>query len=128
MRLPGSLDVTNAGSRSDAGYRFGDFNGGAFIEALATISVWADARSRLLRQSMDAGPVKGMSFCGARAMICKAAVVTAAVATILAACIFGVECSIRLPTSSFAAFKAAPAPEETSSIKARPSKATAELR
>jgi hypothetical protein len=61
-------------------------------------------------------------------MICKTGVVTAAVATIVAAWIFVAGCGIRLPTSSFAVFKATPAPEETSSIKARPSKSNAELR
>jgi hypothetical protein len=41
--LPNSLDATTVGVRTDSGYRFGSFNGGAFIELLATISVnWAD--------------------------------------------------------------------------------------
>jgi hypothetical protein len=38
-----SLDATTVGVRTDSGYRFGSFNGGAFIEPLATIAVdWAD--------------------------------------------------------------------------------------
>ena len=38
-----SLDATTVGVRTDSGYRFGSFDGGAFIELLATISVnWAD--------------------------------------------------------------------------------------
>jgi autotransporter family porin len=41
--FPGSLDATTVGVRTDSGYRFGSFNGGAFIEPLATIAVdWAD--------------------------------------------------------------------------------------
>ena len=41
--FPGSLDVNNIGLRTDAGYRFGDFKNGAFIEPLATVSVnWVD--------------------------------------------------------------------------------------
>ena len=41
--FPGSLDATTVGLRSDAGYRFGSFTGGAFFEPLATIEVtWAD--------------------------------------------------------------------------------------
>ncbi|MEM8574698.1 MAG: autotransporter domain-containing protein, partial [Pseudomonadota bacterium] len=38
-----SLDATTVGLRTDAGYRFGSFTGGAFFEPLATIEVtWAD--------------------------------------------------------------------------------------
>ncbi|MBM3545207.1 MAG: autotransporter outer membrane beta-barrel domain-containing protein [Alphaproteobacteria bacterium] len=41
--FPGSLDATTVGLRTDTGYRFGSFNGGAFIEPLATIAVlWTD--------------------------------------------------------------------------------------
>jgi outer membrane autotransporter protein len=41
--FPSSLDATTLGLRTDAGYRFGSFTGGAFIEPLATIAVtWAD--------------------------------------------------------------------------------------
>jgi autotransporter family porin len=41
--FPGSLDSTTWGVRTDAGYRFGGFRGGPFIEPLATIAVtWAD--------------------------------------------------------------------------------------
>ncbi|MGV1013756.1 MAG: autotransporter outer membrane beta-barrel domain-containing protein [Methyloceanibacter sp.] len=41
--FPGSLDATTVGLRTDTGYRFGSFGGGAFIEPLATIAVsWAD--------------------------------------------------------------------------------------
>jgi outer membrane autotransporter protein len=37
LGLPGSIDTTAWGARTDAGYRFGSFKGGAFIEPLATI-------------------------------------------------------------------------------------------
>ena len=38
-----SLDANTLGLRTDAGYRFGSFSGGAFIEPLATIAVlWSD--------------------------------------------------------------------------------------
>jgi outer membrane autotransporter protein len=41
--FPGSLDATNLGVRTDAGYRFGGFGGGLFFEPLATIGVvWSD--------------------------------------------------------------------------------------
>ena len=41
--FPGSLNATTIGVRTDSGYRFGSFRGGAFIEPLATISVnWAE--------------------------------------------------------------------------------------
>jgi autotransporter family porin len=41
--FPDQLNATTLGVRTDSGYRFGGFNGGAFIEPLATISVnWAD--------------------------------------------------------------------------------------
>jgi outer membrane autotransporter protein len=43
LGFPNDLDATTLGLRTDAGYRFGGFNGGAFIEPLATLSVtWAD--------------------------------------------------------------------------------------
>jgi outer membrane autotransporter protein len=43
LGFPSSLDATTVGVRTDSGYRFGSFNGGAFIEPLATIAVdWAD--------------------------------------------------------------------------------------
>jgi autotransporter-like protein/autochaperone domain-containing protein len=43
LGFPNSLDATTVGVRTDSGYRFGSFNGGAFIEPLATIAVdWAD--------------------------------------------------------------------------------------
>ncbi len=43
LGFPKSLDATTIGLRTDAGYRFGSFTGGAFIEPLATIAVtWAD--------------------------------------------------------------------------------------
>jgi autotransporter family porin len=43
LGFPGSLDATNVGLRTDTGYRFGSFRGGAFLEPLATLSVnWAD--------------------------------------------------------------------------------------
>jgi autotransporter family porin len=41
--LPGSLDATTWGFRTDAGYRFGQFRRGPFVEPLATIAVaWSD--------------------------------------------------------------------------------------
>jgi len=41
--FPDSLDANTVGLRTDAGYRFGSFTGGAFLEPLATIEVlWAD--------------------------------------------------------------------------------------
>jgi outer membrane autotransporter protein len=43
LGFPSSLDATTVGLRTDTGYRFGSFNGGAFIEPLATIAVlWSD--------------------------------------------------------------------------------------
>ena len=43
VEFPGSLDATSFGVRTDTGYRFGSFRGGAFIEPLATIGViWSD--------------------------------------------------------------------------------------
>jgi autotransporter-like protein len=37
------MNATTVGVRTDSGYRFGSFHGGAFLEPLATISVdWAD--------------------------------------------------------------------------------------
>jgi autotransporter family porin len=36
--FPGSIDATTWGVRTDSGYRFGGFHGGAFIEPLATIA------------------------------------------------------------------------------------------
>ena len=43
LGFPSSLDATTVGLRTDTGYRFGSFSGGAFIEPLATLSVlWAD--------------------------------------------------------------------------------------
>jgi autotransporter family porin len=43
MGFPGSLNAATVGVRTDSGYRFGSFHGGAFIEPLATISVnWAE--------------------------------------------------------------------------------------
>ncbi|MGV1013438.1 MAG: autotransporter domain-containing protein [Methyloceanibacter sp.] len=43
LGFPSSLDATTLGLRTDTGYRFGSFSGGAFIEPLATLSVtWAD--------------------------------------------------------------------------------------
>ena len=43
LGFPSSLDATTVGLRTDAGYRFGSFSGGAFIEPLATIAVlWSD--------------------------------------------------------------------------------------
>ena len=38
LGFPGSLDATTLGLRTDAGYRFGSFTGGPFIEPLATIA------------------------------------------------------------------------------------------
>jgi len=41
--LPGTLDATTWGFRTDAGYRFGGFRRGPFIEPLATIAVaWSE--------------------------------------------------------------------------------------
>ena len=41
--FPSKTDVTTVGLRTDTGYRFGSFSGGAFIEPLATLEVtWAD--------------------------------------------------------------------------------------
>ena len=41
--FPDEVDVTTVGLRTDTGYRFGSFNGGAFIEPLATLEVtWAN--------------------------------------------------------------------------------------
>lgn len=41
--FPDKLDDTNVGGRVDAGYRFGGFNGGMFVEPLATIALaWAN--------------------------------------------------------------------------------------
>jgi autotransporter family porin len=41
--FPDTLDNTNVGGRVDTGYRFGGFNGGMFVEPLATIAVaWAN--------------------------------------------------------------------------------------
>ncbi|BAQ16848.1 pertactin-like passenger domain-containing protein [Methyloceanibacter caenitepidi] len=41
--FPDSLNATTVGLRTDAGYRFGSFTGGAFFEPLATIEIaWAD--------------------------------------------------------------------------------------
>jgi autotransporter-like protein/autochaperone domain-containing protein len=43
LGFPNSLNATTVGVRTDSGYRFGGFRGGAFIEPLATISVdWAN--------------------------------------------------------------------------------------
>ncbi|BAQ16363.1 autotransporter domain-containing protein [Methyloceanibacter caenitepidi] len=43
LGFPDSLNATTVGLRTDAGYRFGSFTGGAFFEPLATIEVtWAD--------------------------------------------------------------------------------------
>ena len=43
LGFPNSMNATTVGVRTDSGYRFGSFHGGAFIEPLATISVtWAD--------------------------------------------------------------------------------------
>ena len=41
--FPSSLNANTVGLRTDTGYRFGSFTGGAFLEPLATIEVmWAD--------------------------------------------------------------------------------------
>jgi outer membrane autotransporter protein len=41
--FPHTIDATTWGVRTDAGYRFGGFGGGAYIEPLATIAVaWSD--------------------------------------------------------------------------------------
>lgn len=37
--LPDTFNATNFGLRSDTGYRFGSFNGGMFVEPLATLGV-----------------------------------------------------------------------------------------
>ena len=37
LGFPSETDVTTVGLRTDSGYRFGSFNGGAFIEPLATL-------------------------------------------------------------------------------------------
>jgi outer membrane autotransporter protein len=37
--FPNSIDATNFGIRTDSGYRFGRFDGGFFLEPLATIEV-----------------------------------------------------------------------------------------
>ncbi|MGI8853845.1 MAG: autotransporter outer membrane beta-barrel domain-containing protein [Methyloceanibacter sp.] len=43
LGFPSLLDATTVGLRTDTGYRFGSFSGGAFIEPLATIAVlWSD--------------------------------------------------------------------------------------
>ncbi|MEX2165770.1 MAG: autotransporter domain-containing protein [Methyloceanibacter sp.] len=43
LGFPDSIDANTVGLRTDTGYRFGSFNGGAFIEPLATLAVlWAD--------------------------------------------------------------------------------------
>ncbi|WP_159079818.1 hypothetical protein [Methyloceanibacter sp. wino2] len=43
LGFPDSLNATTVGLRTDAGYRFGSFTGGAFFEPLATIEIaWAD--------------------------------------------------------------------------------------
>jgi autotransporter family porin len=43
LGFPSSLDATTVGVRTDSGYRFGSFNGGAFIAPPTTIAVdWAD--------------------------------------------------------------------------------------
>jgi outer membrane autotransporter protein len=43
LGFSGPVDATAGGVRTDSGYRFGGFNGGAFIEPLATIAVvWSD--------------------------------------------------------------------------------------
>ncbi|ODR97478.1 hypothetical protein AUC70_00130 [Methyloceanibacter stevinii] len=43
LGFPDSLNATTVGLRTDAGYRFGSFTGGAFFEPLATIEfAWAD--------------------------------------------------------------------------------------
>ncbi|HUU25691.1 MAG TPA: autotransporter outer membrane beta-barrel domain-containing protein, partial [Methyloceanibacter sp.] len=43
LGFPDSLDANTLGIRTDAGYRFGSFSGGPFLEPLATLEVtWAD--------------------------------------------------------------------------------------
>ena len=43
LGFPNTIDATTWGVRTDAGYRFGGFGGGAYIEPLATIAVaWSD--------------------------------------------------------------------------------------
>jgi autotransporter family porin len=43
LGFPSSLNGNTVGLRTDTGYRFGGFTGGAFIEPLATLEVtWAD--------------------------------------------------------------------------------------
>jgi len=43
LGFPNSLDASTLGVRTDTGYRFGGFSGGAFLEPLATIEVmWAN--------------------------------------------------------------------------------------
>jgi len=43
LGFPNSLDASTLGVRTDTGYRFGSFSGGAFLEPLATIEVmWAN--------------------------------------------------------------------------------------
>jgi len=43
LGFPSSLDANTLGLRTDAGYRFGSFSGGPFLEPLATLEVtWAD--------------------------------------------------------------------------------------
>jgi len=43
LGFPDSLDANTVGLRTDGGYRFGSFTGGAFLEPLGTIEVmWAD--------------------------------------------------------------------------------------
>jgi autotransporter family porin len=48
LGFPGSLDATTVGVRTDSGYRFGSFNGGAFIEPLAIIAINLGRYRRLL--------------------------------------------------------------------------------
>ena len=43
LGLPNAMNATTVGVRTNSGYRFGSFHGGAFIEPLATISAtWAN--------------------------------------------------------------------------------------
>jgi len=43
LGFPSNLDANTLGLRTDAGYRFGSFSGGPFLEPLATLEVtWAD--------------------------------------------------------------------------------------
>ena len=43
LGFPNSVDASTLGVRTDTGYRFGSFSGGAFLEPLATIEVmWAN--------------------------------------------------------------------------------------